>query len=521
MCNSKNSRSPGAPRSGGIWPFTALAATALSLAAGTARAQSPPGAYLMFEGYYPTFVNDGNLSNPDEWVFPVTGTPNAAVPGAGDDAIVENTGAGLTNVPNDTVTGSLDCWGAGFSTTTVPLYIEASVSTGAGGLGISGDAYGPSATYLQTAATTTGAVATLAAVNIDAKLTAGAYMYVGGYTQVFGTSVGSNGLIVVGASELDLNSSTLTTGQVGTIPPGSTGADFYSATTALQVEASTVNINGGTLTCAGDAVIGTVAAQPGFPDIGVVGVNSGGSLSTSGITRLGVINPNGSSGPPLQGLAGTGDVFVNGSGSVWHAQQDVLVGADNGGDGFIYIQNGGELQLAAGANLRLGSSAGGFGVINFDGTGSSPILLSSSSSTIFVGDQSYGTLNVQNGAAITQAGPLIAGNMAGSTGAISIAGANTSLSTDGVVTIGNNGTATATIQNSGVFNASNMLIIGSSSIGTVTVQGGGMLQVFGNSIDLGQTANGTGNLTFDGTGGSPILTFTSQGQMIIGDLGTG
>ncbi|HEV2969195.1 MAG TPA: hypothetical protein VGY55_04335, partial [Pirellulales bacterium] len=206
-----------------------VAMVSLWLGMGTARAQQPPGTTLIYAGYN-SFVTDGNLSNANEWYNPVSGNPYNAVPGASDAAtVVDGTFGPQFKIPNGTVTGSLNCWGAGFNAREEPLTIDASASTGAGGLAISGDPYGPSAANLQVAASTTGPASTQAAVNINAALTAGAWMYAGGNTQINNTSVSSKGLVVVGTSQLSLNSgATLTTGAVGKIPPASKGADFYS-----------------------------------------------------------------------------------------------------------------------------------------------------------------------------------------------------------------------------------------------------------------------------------------------------
>jgi T5SS/PEP-CTERM-associated repeat protein len=355
--------------------------------------------------------------------------------------------------------------------------------------------------------------------------------------------VTSSGLLVSGT--LNVNSgASVTTGQVGTLPPSTSGTDFYSTTTALQIEASSLYINSGSVACNGDAVIGTIAAQQGFPDIGLVSVSGGGSLTTAGVAHLGVINPNGNSGPPLQGLAGTGTVIVSGSGSLWHAEQDIRAGDDTGGSGFIDIFSGATLQLDAGVNVRLGSAAGGSGYLTFDTNGgSSPTLTGGVGSSIIVGDQGFGGLTVQNGASITNNGTIDVGNAQDSDGTVTVSGGGSSLTCAGDLTAGDGGTGTVNLSSEGVLHTQGDMVIGlqSTATGTVTltdpnttltidgkltvgddgtaelnVSSYSTLHAAGDMIVASQS-DGTGTVTVSDTG----TTMTVDGSLTVGADGTG
>lgn len=500
--------------------LTSLAAIVGLSRAHSAQAQqiTPPGYYLVYRaavGVGPDIPPDGNLSNPDEWFEPVTGTPYENVPGSGDDATVASPGL-------SSAYGSLNCWGAGLTALEVPLNVTASISIGVGGLALSGDPYTPSALTLSTSATTSGPFLALENLYLDASVTAAGPMTSSGNVNV-NASVTANG-VDASYGALNVNGSISAGAFSGTFPV----SDFYSTTTALQVDdAATVSISGGTVNCNADAVIGADGDNTdanGNPTFAVIGLSSGATLTTSGVTYMGVINPNEpnvSSQEP-----GYGVIIITGAGSTWKANGDIRVGDSNNGLGSISVQDGGTLELGAGVNLRLGSSDGGEGTLTFDGTSGSPTLTSDPTSSIIVGDQASGELTVQNGAAITHGGTIDVGNAQGSDGTVSITGENSSLTCTGGLTMGDGGTGTANIVTNASLTASGNLILGSMTTGNGTMNVG-QAAMSSNTASSGTvTVNKTLTVGESGTGDLEVVggTLTVNGSgadVVIGDGSTG
>src|SRR5580658_2504627 len=137
--------------------LSALLAATVGLAAvnaARAQAQSPPGYFLIYHaaglnGGEGGGLPDGNLSNSDEWFEPVTGTPYENVPQSGDDAIVSTPGMTF-------VYGGLSCWGAGITANDASLSVDASVSTGDGGLALASYGSSDAVLTLYTPASTSG-----------------------------------------------------------------------------------------------------------------------------------------------------------------------------------------------------------------------------------------------------------------------------------------------------------------------------------------------------------------------------
>lgn len=462
---------------------------------------------------------DGNLSNPDEWFEPVTGTPYESVPQSGDDASVDNSGLSL-------VYGALDCWGAGLEANAVPLAVDASLNIGVGGLALSGDPYGPSALTLDTAASTSGGFVTLGNTNLDASVTGGAWWLAAGNTGA-NAGVSCNGLLVTGT--LNVNSgSAVTTGQLGTFPPSTSETDFYSTTTALQVDdGGSANINGGSVICNGDAILGADGDNTGpggtvaFATLAI----SSGKLTTSGVTYMGVSNPNEQGSTSFE--PGYGLVIDDGTGSSWQANGDIRVGDSNGGNGSIYVQDGANLTLGPGVNLRIGSSVGGGGSVTFDGTSGNPTLTSDSTTSILVGDQGIGTLAVQNGASISHGGTIVVGNGDGSSGNLVVQGDNSSLTSAGDTTVGDNGTGTVSIISSGAVNESGNMVLGSQTAGNGTVNVGQTASTSNSAssgtLNVSQTLTvgeaGTGDLEVDG--GTVAVSGPASANVVLGDASTG
>lgn len=208
--------------------------------------------------------------------------------------------------------------------------------------------------------------------------------------------------------------------------------------------------------------------------------------------------------------------------------------------GATYI-NSGRVELGVGAAISNSSA------VSIDGPSSSPATLSvtgssvTSSSLLYVGRYSTGTLLVQNGGLVTSAGGWL-GVGGGATGTVMVDGVGSKWTSSNDLDVGYYGTGTLTIQNGGqVSNSgtgsvghgrgstgavtvdgvgskwiiSNTLSVGSYGTGTLTIQNGGEV-----TSDYGYVGNGTGTtatVTVDGVGSR----WTNSGGLGVGTFGTG
>ncbi|HVS71863.1 MAG TPA: PEP-CTERM sorting domain-containing protein [Phycisphaerae bacterium] len=444
----------------------------------------PGGAVLQFRGPAngfgngPLLPNDGNLSNANEWYFPVTGTPNNAVPGGSDIAIV------TTNVaPGNVVTGSLNSFSAGLSGVTV----EATVNTGLGGIGASDVSF-------ESSASAAGDLAFQGEVNVDASITSTGEADMGGTVNV-NASMNVGGMRIVGGSMVNL------AGSITSGPAAFTGqyADpsFYSNTTALQDDAGNLDFNGGVFTCNGDAVFGTVAGTADQPNIASVLIFGGGTLNTSGVTRMGVINPNPDPNydPTLQGPTAAGSAFVAVFGSTWDAEGDIRIGDAANGIATVMVESAGILHEDG--DLRVGAAAGGFGTFEVTGAGSTARV----SGELLVGDAGWGTVTVDT---------------------------NGSLEVDGDLTVakqeGSNGTLTLQDSGSKLIFGGGDVVVGSAGTATMTVEGGFVADFSGNEVTVGDEATGSGTLTVTDTDsqmntGDITIASSGTGELVLQDGG--
>ncbi|HEY0946243.1 MAG TPA: PEP-CTERM sorting domain-containing protein [Opitutaceae bacterium] len=229
----------------------------------------------------------------------------------------------------------------------------------------------------------------------------------------------------------------------------------------------------------------------------------------------------------------TAALNINGAGSAVSGAGNISVGWQ--GTGTVNVSSGGAL---GGAFIDLGGEAGSSGTINVSGGGS----LVSATRNIAVGNKGAGTLTVANGATVrteaTDASPLVfVGFDGGSNGVLSVGGAGSTVSAQGLVIIGHNGTGTAFVSDGGRLESrEGTLVLGNnagaegfltvtgatSSIAFDAVAGGvpvignagtGVLEVFGGadatfarSLTLGNQAGGDGTLEVDGNGSTVTIT---------------
>jgi T5SS/PEP-CTERM-associated repeat protein len=334
------------------------------------------------------------------------------------------------------------------------------------------------------------------------------------------------------------------TGVLG-LGPGSTGSatvdgagstwtnsgDFYvgrSGTGTLTIR------NGGNVSNVGIGYLGFTAGTTGTATVDGAGsswTNSGelyvGNFGTGTLTIQSGGKVSDADGYVGNNAGSIGSATVDGAGSAWTNSSTLNVGV--AGTGTLTIQNGGTVSNA-GIGL-LGVYAGSSGTVTVDGAGSSW----TNSGNVYVGILGTGTLTIRNGGAASSPGVVTIGELAGSTGTVTVDGAGSSFTNSGLV-VGSFGTGTLTIQNGGKANTytsyintgtttvngagsswtnSGNLSVGNSRAGTLTIENGGAVS---NVIGwIGVNAGSTGTVTVDGAGS----VWTNSDTLAVGQYGTG
>jgi fibronectin-binding autotransporter adhesin len=181
------------------------------------------------------------------------------------------------------------------------------------------------------------------------------------------------------------------------------------------------------------------------------------------------------------------------------------------------------LLLASAAGLSLAGSVGAAqaqtvidGVtVDVPGTHASPWTLPDA---LIVADTGSGALNAGVGgvAGVVSATDIVVGNVAGSAGVITIAGAGSSLTGSGAITIGNSGAGQLTVSGGGKLATTTIDTVGAKagSSGVAAITGAGSL--WSNKGGLVVGSHGDGEVTVSDGG-----AITSGGNIIVGDLSDG
>lgn len=360
-----------------------------------------------------------------------------------------------------------------------------------------------------------------------------------GLTVQNGGTVNGTGYVAIGAGATSTGTGTVT------------GANsLINTNSALYVGASgtgTLNVqNGGTASGTTSIRLGDVAGSSGTATID--GSNS--LLTTPGILYIGQAGAgtlnvqNGGKAKSAANVVTLGDAAgSSGTATVTGANSELTSGAafyiGNAGTGTLNVQNSGSVS-SVGA-MSLGRMGGSTGTATIDGAGSNLSV----SNILYIGSGGSGTLNVQNGATASNTGTLRIGNSAGSTGIATITGTNSNLTSSGTLYVGNEGTGTLNIQNGGavssavtirigeavttgigtvtvngtnsILTSSGIMYVGNAGTGTLNVQNGAKARSTANSVSIGHAATGSGTVTVDGVGSE----LTAAVTLNVGNLGTG
>ncbi len=302
-----------------------------------------------------------------------------------------------------------------------------------------------------------------------------------------GSSLQSGGSLVVGNS----GAATLLVEAAGTVTSGEAIVGRHSASEAT-VTGDGSNWRTGDLQVGGD-----VADPGGAAGNGKLNVLAGGSVDST-TARLGVV------------AGATGAAAVDGQGSVWTVNRgDLEVGVN--GTGSLAVTGGG---LVDAANIIVGTNAGGTGSARVSGVGSKL----QSRADLNVGLDGNGSMTVEAGGTVESRDGYVAAH-GGSTSTVTVAGDGSSWAMTGTFFVGYGGGATGNVSVSaggGIKAAKVMLGNLAGSSGTMTITGAGSNVTA--YIDNGVVNSGSVDVGFEGSGS---LTVTNGGSLDAYDLYAG
>ncbi|WP_371394203.1 autotransporter domain-containing protein [Glycocaulis abyssi] len=276
-----------------------------------------------------------------------------------------------------------------------------------------------------------------------------------------------------------------------------------------------------TVSGAGSLMMNSAETTVGRSGTGTLNIEDGGEVSS---TRSWIGRFAGSNGT----------ASVTGTDSLWTHSVYLVVGT--AGDGDLTISDGGSVEVAD-QGVWIGEMAGSIGAITVTGADSS---LVNTGTALRVGNAGFGTLTISDDAGVTNTDGYI-GVGAGSTGEVTVTGANSSWTNSNHVYVGYSGDGTLNIENGGHVSGVEGWIgrfAGSSGIVTVTgadsrwtsssriypgIEGDGTLiiadggEVVSAGGTLGFFAAGTGNTTVTG----PDSRWTNTDGLTVGANGTG
>ena len=229
---------------------------------------------------------------------------------------------------------------------------------------------------------------------------------------------------------------------------------------------------------------GTVNASSLFAAIGDLSGN--GTVMVKGVVLDNDVVFDGTHGMQQSFAFGTGgslNLNLDGSGEL---------GAGNKGVGTLRIAEG---ITAACSGGWLGYNSGSTGTATVTGAGSTW----NTGSSLYVGFNGSGTVNIQAGGKLSNSGTIWMGYVSGCTGTATVTGSGSQLISTAYFYVGNQGNGILNIEAGGLANTSTA-IVGSSSGSTsvVTVTGAGSAWNNSNTLYLGRFGSGTLNIVAGG-----------------------
>jgi T5SS/PEP-CTERM-associated repeat protein len=278
-----------------------------------------------------------------------------------------------------------------------------------------------------------------------------------------------------------------------------------TGTTGL-VTLSTTNANPASWTIGGNLTLGEGG-------IGTINISNGATLTTANRTTIGF------------NAGATGTLTIDGVGSLWNAQVNstaIIVG--QGGTGFLGITNGAVVETTGrSGDVEIGFGSGSTGTVTV-GSAASPNLANPSTLTnvggnqpgnLLVGDGGNGTLTINKDGAVSGFFGATLGNQSGSQGTVTVNGGslNVTFLSTGVLTVGDAGQGTLTIENGGTVTSGfgQIAVLSGSAGSSATVTGAGSTWNSTGGVTVGQADTGSLSILAGGT-----VNIASTGEFTVG-----
>jgi T5SS/PEP-CTERM-associated repeat protein/autotransporter-associated beta strand protein len=289
----------------------------------------------------------------------------------------------------------------------------------------------------------------------------------------------SNGAAVVsGAGSAWITDGSFSVGAVGTgtLSVANSGAVSSQGLFVGQFGAGSVIIGGGG-TVTADSV--TLAQRSGSTGTLAIGAASGQAAAAPGTLNA----------PSVLFGTGTGTLVFN------HTSSNYTFAPTISGPGSVRVEAGTTIFTAANSYSNGTSIAGG----TLEVSGPNGGISSGNDVSVGTLAGSTGTFNVTNGGKVTDGNGLL-GNVAGATGNATVTGAGSNWTSTAFFAVGNTGNGSLTIENGGtvIGNTASYIAYGAGTTGSVTVTGANSQFVGNSSIAVGH--QGTGSLLVEAGG---------------------
>ena len=187
--------------------------------------------------------------------------------------------------------------------------------------------------------------------------------------------------------------------------------------------------------------------------------------------------------------------------------QDITIGTSLGG---TLDQVGGNLSVVQG-ELELAATQGVYGILALSGGSCSvsfgTVIGEAGAGTI---NQTGGTFTASGTSGVAGSGLVYLGDQAGSSGTLNLSAGTFDASTVATFLVGNNGTGTVLLSNTGLLEAGTLTVGNAAGTGTVNLNGG--------TLQAGSITTSGGTSTFNFNGGT--LQATGNTTAFLGGLGT-
>ena len=185
------------------------------------------------------------------------------------------------------------------------------------------------------------------------------------------------------------------------------------------------------------------------------------------------------------------------NGGTWTTTNDLVI-ADKG-LGSVEVLKGGFASVTVGA-VTIGNQLSSVGSLDVQGQFNMP-------QNLIIGASGTGTMKIENGGVVASGDAHIAEG-AKSTGAVTVTGANSSWSVQGVLSVGEGGTGILNIQDGGVVTS------GSGQIGGAAGSSGSVVVDGQKSLWNATAQKGSGIINVGGGGGDALLMVSNGGKVI-------